>query len=64
MHDRVENDKLERERRSQIPLPPPPPSRGPIPISPFRRQEGSDSTNPVDGKRKKVTMNSPLEKAF
>ena len=64
MHDRVENDKLERERRSQIPLPPPPPSRGPIPISPFQRQEGSDNTNPVDGKRRKVTMNSPLEKAF
>ena len=64
MHDRVENDKLERERRSQIPLPPPPPSRGPIPISPFRRHEGSDSTNPVDGKRRKVTVNSPLEIAF
>ena len=36
MHDQVENDKLERERKSQIPLPPPPPGRG-IPISPFRR---------------------------
>ncbi|KAK9993892.1 hypothetical protein SO802_023595 [Lithocarpus litseifolius] len=35
--------------------------RGPIPISPFRRQEGSDSTNPVNGKRRKVTVNSPLE---
>nr|XP_023883711.1 uncharacterized protein LOC111996000 [Quercus suber] len=51
----------ERERRSQIPLPSPPLGRGPaIPISPFRRQEGSDSTNPVDAKRR----NSPLEKAF
>ena len=29
MYDKVENDKLERERRSQIPLPPPPPGRGP-----------------------------------
>ncbi|KAK9993905.1 hypothetical protein SO802_023608 [Lithocarpus litseifolius] len=64
MHDQVENDKLERERRSRIPLPPPPPGRGPIPISPFRRQERSDSTNPVDGKRRKVTVNSPLERAF
>ena len=36
VHDQVENHKLERERRSQIPLPPPPPGRG-IPISPFRR---------------------------
>ena len=39
MHDQVENDKLEKEWRSQIPLPPPLPGRGPIPISPFRRQE-------------------------
>ena len=37
MHDQVENDKLEREERSRIPLPPPLPGRGPIPISPFRR---------------------------
>ena len=64
MHDQVENDKLEREQRSRIPLPPPLPSRGPIPISPFRRQEGSDSTNPVNGKRRKVTVISPIEKAF
>ena len=64
MHDQVENDKLEREQRSRIPLPPPLLGRGPIPISPFRRQEGSDSTNLVDGKRRKVTMNSTLEKAF
>ena len=66
MHDQVENDKLEREERSQIPLPPPVPGCGPIPISPFRRQEGSDtdSTNPVDGKRRKVTEISPIEKAF
>ena len=63
MHDQVENNKLEREQRSQIPLPPPPPSRG-ITISLCRRQEGSDSTNSVDGKRRKVTMNSTLEKAF
>ncbi|XP_050278142.1 uncharacterized protein LOC126719653 [Quercus robur] len=66
MHDQVENNKLEREQRSQIPLPPPPPGRG-IPISPFRRQEGSDSshsTNPVDAKKRKVTMNTTLEKAF
>jgi len=35
MHDQVENDKLERERRSQIPLPPLPPGRGPIPIPSF-----------------------------
>ncbi|XP_030964335.1 uncharacterized protein LOC115985534 [Quercus lobata] len=28
------------------------------------RQEGSDSTNPVDGKRRKVTGISPIEKAF
>ena len=64
MHDQVKNDKLERERRSQIPLPPPPPGRGTIPISSFWRHEGSDSTNPVDGKRRKVTVNSPLERAF
>ena len=64
MHDQVENDKLEREQRSQIPLPSPIPGREPIPISPFRRQEGSDSTNPIDGKRRKVTTNSTLEKAF
>ncbi|XP_030931056.1 uncharacterized protein LOC115956933 [Quercus lobata] len=63
VHDQVENHKLEREWRSQIPLPPPSPGRG-IPIPPFRRQEGSDSTNLVDGKRRKVTMNSTLEKAF
>ena len=66
MHDQVETNKLEQEQRSQIPLPPPPPGRG-IPISPFRRQEGSDSshsTNPVDAKRRKVTMNTTLEKAF
>ena len=62
MHDQVENDKLEKERRSQIPLPPPLPSRGPIPLSP--RQEGSGSTDPVDGKRRKVTANSPLKRAF
>ena len=37
MHDQVENDKLEREERSRIPLPPPLPGREPIPISPFRR---------------------------
>ena len=35
IHDQIENDKLERERRSQIPLPPPLPGRGPIPL--FRR---------------------------
>ena len=63
---KVENDKLEREERSRIPLPPPLPGRGPIPISPFRRQEGSDtdSTNKVDGKRRKVAEISPIEKAF
>ena len=66
MHDQVENDKLEREHRSRIPLPPPIPSRGPIPISSFRRQEGSDtnSTNPIDGKRRKVTGISLIKKAF
>ena len=66
MHDQVENDKLEREERSRIPLPPLLPGHGPIPISPFRRQEGSDidSTNPVDGKRRKVVGISPFEKAF
>ncbi|XP_030963925.1 uncharacterized protein LOC115985096 [Quercus lobata] len=66
MHDQVKNNKLEKEQRSQIPLPLPPPGRG-IPISPFRRQEGSDSThstNPVDAKRRKVTMNTTLKKAF
>ena len=63
MYDQVKNDKLERERKSQIPLPPPPPGHE-IPISPFRRQEGSDSTNPIDGKRRKMTVNSILEKAF
>ena len=49
-----------------MPLPSPIPGREPIPISPFRRQEGSDtdSTNPVDGKRRKVTRISPIEKAF
>ncbi|XP_065628786.1 uncharacterized protein LOC112036307 [Quercus suber] len=62
MHDQVENDKKERERRSEIPLPPPPPGRGLASISPFRRQEGSDSTNQVDSKRRKV--DSPLERAF
>ena len=62
MHDQVENDKLEKERRSQIPLPPPLPSRGPIPLSP--RQEGSGSIDPVNGKRRKVTTNSPLKRAF
>ena len=36
MHDQVENDKLEREWRNQIPLHPPPLGRRPIPISPFR----------------------------
>ena len=66
MHDQVENNKLEKEQRSRIPLPPPLPGRGPIPISPFRRQEGSDtdSTNLVDSKRRKVTGISPIEKAF
>ena len=64
MHDQVENDKLEKEQGSEIPLPPPPSGCGPILISPFWRQEGSDSTNPVDGKRRKVTVNSPLERAF
>ena len=62
MHDQIENDKLDREQRSQIPLPPPPPGRGPI--SSFQRQEGSDSINLVDGKRRKVTVNSHLERAF
>ncbi|XP_065637518.1 uncharacterized protein LOC136070879 [Quercus suber] len=62
MHDHVENDKLERERRSQIPLPPPLPGRGPIPSS--RRQEGSGSANPVNGKRRKVTMNSSLKRTL
>ncbi|KAL4611970.1 hypothetical protein ACB092_08G164500 [Castanea dentata] len=64
MHDQVENDKLKRKWRSQIPLPPPPPGRGPIPISPFRRHEMSDSTNPIDCKRRKVAVNNTLEKAY
>ncbi|XP_030927218.1 uncharacterized protein LOC115953619 [Quercus lobata] len=64
MHDQVEKDKLESEQRSRIPLPPPILGRGPIPISPFRRQERSDSTNPIDGKRRKVAGISPIEKAF
>ena len=66
MHNQVENDKLEREQRSRIPLPPPLPGHGPIPISPFRRQKGSDtdSTNLIEGKRRKVTGISPIEKAF
>ena len=66
MHDQVENDKLERKQRSRIPLPPPLPGHGPIPISPFRRQEGSntDSTNLIDGKRRKVTRISPIKKAI
>ena len=45
-------------------LTPTSPGCGPIPISPFRRQEGSDSTNPIDGKRRKVAGISPIEKAF
>ena len=66
MHNQVENDKLEREQRSRIPLPPPLPGHGPIPISPFRRQKGSDtdSINLIEGKRRKVTGISPIEKAF
>ena len=35
MHDQVENNELEREERSRIPLPPPLLGRGLIPISPF-----------------------------
>ena len=31
MHDQVKNDKLETERKSQIPLPPPLLDRRPIP---------------------------------
>ena len=62
MHDQVENNKLERECRSQIPLPRPLLGHGPIPSS--QRQEGSGSIDPVDGKRRKVTMNSPLKRAF
>ena len=62
MHDQVENNKLERECRSQIPLPWPLLGCGLIP-SP-RRQEGSGSIDPVDGKRRKVTVNSPLKRAF
>ena len=64
MHDQIENDKLEREQRSQIPLPPPSTGRGPIPIPSFQRQEISDSTNSIDGKRRNVTVNSPSERAF
>ena len=66
VHDQVEKNKLKRKQGSQIPLPPPPPGRG-IPFSPLRRQEGSDSshsTNSVDGKGRKVTMNSTLEITF
>ena len=37
MHDQIENDKLEREQRSQIPFPPPPSGHRPIPISLFWR---------------------------
>ena len=37
MHDQIENDKLEREHRCQIPLPLPLPGRWPTPS--FRRQE-------------------------
>ncbi|KAL4626242.1 hypothetical protein ACB092_05G082000 [Castanea dentata] len=64
MHDQVENDKLEREWRSQIPLAPPPLGHGPIPISQFRRHEWSDSTNQIDRKRRKVAVNNTLEKAY
>ena len=64
MHDQVENDKLEKEQGSEIPLPPPPSGYGPILISPFWRQKGSDGTNLVDGKRRKVAGISPIEKAF
>ncbi|KAK9987745.1 hypothetical protein SO802_027984 [Lithocarpus litseifolius] len=65
MHDQIENDKLERAQRSRIPLPPPPPGRGPIGLIPsFQRQEESDSTNPVDGKRRKVIAISTIERAF
>ena len=62
MHDQVKNDKLERECRSQIPLPPTLPGHGPIPSS--WRQEGSGSIDSVDDKRRKVTTNSPLKRAF
>ncbi|KAL4598363.1 hypothetical protein ACB092_11G054500 [Castanea dentata] len=65
MHDQVENDKLERERRKQIPLPPPPPSRGPIgSIPPFWTQEESDSTNPFDGNKRRKVVNPTVEKLF
>ncbi|XP_075670346.1 uncharacterized protein LOC142640138 [Castanea sativa] len=65
MHDQVENDKLERERRKQIPLPPPPPSRGPIgSIPPFRTQEESDSTNLFDGNKRRKVVNPTVEKLF
>ena len=60
MHDQVENDKLERECRSQIPLPRPLLGHGPIPLS--RRKECSGSTDPIDGKKRKVTVNSPLDR--
>ena len=63
-HDQIENNKLKREQKSQILLPPPPTGHGPIPIPSFQRKERSDSTNPIDGKRRKVTVNSPLERAF
>ena len=62
MHDQVKNDMLERECRSQIPLPWPLPGYGPIPSS--RRQERSGSIEPVNVKRRKVTTNSPLKRAF
>ena len=62
MHDQAKNDKLERECRRQILLPRPLPGRGPIPSS--RRQERSGCTDLVDGKRRKVTANSPLKRAF
>ncbi|XP_075665559.1 uncharacterized protein LOC142635253 [Castanea sativa] len=65
MHDQVENDKLERERRKQIPLPPPPLSRGPIGSIPsFRTQEESDSTNPFDGNKRRKVVNPTVEKLF
>ncbi|XP_075663270.1 uncharacterized protein LOC142632827 [Castanea sativa] len=65
MHDQVENDKLERERRKQIPLPPPPLSRGPIgSIPPLRTQEDSDNTNPFDGNKRRKVVNPTVEKLF
>ena len=61
VNDQVENDKLEWERKSRISLPLP--LHGPIPS--FRGQEGSGSTDAmVNGKRRKVIANSPLERAF